>query len=74
MSNRLTEKQIQQFNLMYEALRIIAKEYLPSEKLKGKYAERNGLSNEESIEYAYDNVQETAKRALKGIKKIAKPV
>lgn len=63
----MTDKEATQFNQMRTALIEIHKHYRTSSQM-GKYAKSIGLDREEAIEYAYDNIQDTAKRAVAGIK------
>lgn len=58
----------EQFNRMLFTLRKIAKEYMTSEQLRAKSEKMYGLEFEECIEMVYDNIQEDAKFAIKGIK------
>jgi hypothetical protein len=55
---------------LFDALKRITK-YRSPERIRGRYAESVGLSDEEAIEYAYDNVLEEAKRAIKGMRRPA---
>lgn len=65
----MTKKQIENYNLMREALLEI-KAYDSTEKLR-KDSERDwGLEFEEVLEMAYDNIQATAAFAVKGVRAI----
>ncbi len=60
---------IQQQQLLFDGLCRIAKGFEKSERLL-KHAERDyGLAPAEALEMAYDNMQEIARLALKGIKR-----
>ena len=52
---------------MYDTLRRIARKYQRSERLlaKGDF----GLTGEETLEAAYDNIQSEAAAAIKGIRR-----
>jgi hypothetical protein len=53
---------------IYDALRCIARDYEKSDKLIAHAQERYGLDPIEALQMAYDNIQQTAKDALKGIR------
>jgi hypothetical protein len=55
------------FLRMYNALREIT-QYQTPEKLKKDSRNDWGLDYEESLEMAYENIQQTAKDAIKGIR------
>lgn len=66
----MTEKQKKQFNTMLNALKNIYKWYDTSEKVI-KNAEKNyGLSWQEALEMAYDNIQQEARLAAYWVKHI----
>ena len=64
----MTPTQQKQFNRMLEALRRIANEYQTPQQLKKGGAESFGLEPSEAIEMAYENIQEDAKAAVKGVR------
>lgn len=66
----MTPKQIQQFNQMRRALTTIAKDYSTTAQLRRESKGAWGLDYEEALEMAYENIQLTAKQALKGVKAI----
>lgn len=66
----ITERQAEQFNIMLGTLKIIAKEYETPEKLRKDSEKKYGLDFEEAIEMAYENIQNEAKKTIKGIKPI----
>lgn len=51
---------------LYGALRRIAREYRSSESILKKGDA--GLSGEETLEYAYDNIQAEAANAIRGVR------
>lgn len=53
---------------LYNALRLIAKGYDSAERLLRSGECEYGLSGEEVLTYAYENMQEEAKFALKGVR------
>jgi len=65
----MTKKQIENYNRMREALLEISK-YQSTGKLRKDSEKDWGLEYEEALEMAYENIQETAKFSVKGIKKI----
>ena len=65
----MTVKQKTQFNQMLDTLRHISKDYQTLEQLK-KNEGQYGLSFEEEISMAYENIQLQAKSASRGIRKI----
>lgn len=67
----MTEEQKKQFNHMHEALRVIAEVYDSSENiLEGSQSELID-DPEEALSMAYDNLQATAKNAIRGIQKLS---
>lgn len=67
----ITEKQAIQFNLMRQTLIGIHKGYQTANQLRRNSEKEYGLDFDEAIEMAYDNIQLTAKSAVKGVKAIA---
>lgn len=68
----MTAKQKENYNRMLYALREIAA-YQSSERLQNNSWDDWGLEDgSEALEMAYDNIQETAKRACKGIRVLTK--
>lgn len=65
----ITQNQMFQFNRMLLALKTIT-QYQSPEKLKKDSEKDWGLGYEEALEGAYDNIQQQAKSAVKGIKGI----
>lgn len=66
----MTPKQIQQFNQMLSVLKRIAKEYQTTAQLQKNSEKMYGLKYEEALEMAYENIQNDASFAVKGIKAI----
>lgn len=67
----ITEKQKMQYNSMYSTLKRIAKGYQTPDKLRKRADKQYGLDFEEALEMSYENIQEEAKKAVKGVKHIA---
>lgn len=66
----MTPKQKEQFNRMRSTLKRIANGYQTPEQLR-RSAERDiCLIPEEAIEYAYENIQQEAKIAVKGVREV----
>ena len=63
----MTPLQKEQFNKMRLTLKRIAAGYETPERLR-KSAESVGLSPEEAIEYAYENIQREAMIAVRGVR------
>jgi len=63
----MTPRQKQQFNGMKHALKTIA-HCMTAEQMKAKCKDSFGIGYTESLEYSYNNIQETAKRASKGVR------
>ena len=65
----ITKIQAKQFNRMYLALKEISSYETPNQlsKLAGK---EYGLEHTEALEMAYENMQNTAKYNVKGIKRL----
>lgn len=64
----MTKTQQRQFLIMHEALRRIAKEYQTPDQLRKSCEKQYGLSYNESITMAYENLQAEAKQAIKGVR------
>lgn len=53
---------------LYDTLKRIARDYQTPDQIR-RSAERDyGLSPEEALEYAYENIQHEAKSAIKGLR------
>jgi hypothetical protein len=52
---------------LYDALRVITK-YQTPQQLQRRCEKQYGLHYEEALEYAYENIQQTAKDAIKGVR------
>jgi hypothetical protein len=70
----ITEVQRKQFNAMREALIKISKKYQSSRQLQKNCEKEYGLEYTETLEMAYENIQNEAKNAVKGVKKIANKI
>lgn len=66
----MTPKQRQQFNKMRTTLLRISKAYQTVKQLRKSAEKDYGLEPEEVIEMAYENIQNEAKDAVKGVKQI----
>lgn len=66
----MTKIQIGQFNRMRAALRTIAKAYQNPDQLRSNSEKLYGLSYEEALEMAYENIQNIAFEAVKGVRQI----
>ena len=71
MKTLITEKQVQQFNQMRNALIKISKGYQTTKQLKKGSETEYGLDYEEALEMAYENIQADAALNVKGIKYLA---
>ncbi len=65
----MTKKQIENYNKMRNALIEITKYQTPN-KLRSDSEKDWGVEFEEAIEMAYENIQQTAKSAVKGIRAV----
>jgi soluble cytochrome b562 len=63
----MTKKQMQDFNKMRNALIEITK-YQTPDKLRRDSEKDWGVQFEEALEMAYENIQTTAKYAVKGVR------
>jgi soluble cytochrome b562 len=63
----MTKKQMQDFNKMRNALIEITK-YQTPDKLRRDSEKDWGLEFEEALEISYENIQSTAKYAVKGVR------
>lgn len=66
----MTPKQKEQFNRMRNALKRIASHYESVEDIERHAEKKWGLPPEEAIRYAYDNVQDEARSAVRGVQEI----
>jgi RecB family exonuclease len=66
----MTKKQQYQFNQMLDALREIANQFETPEQLRMSSEKKYGLDYEEAIEMSYENILNTARDAIKGIRSI----
>lgn len=53
----------------YDALREIAKYFVPVDRITEKSCQKQGLEREEFLEMAYENMQKTALNAIYGRKR-----
>lgn len=68
----MTPKQREQFNRMRAALKRIATGYQTPEQLRRSAMREYGIDGAEAIDYAYENIQQEAGRAVSGVRE-AKP-
>ena len=66
--NRKADMTPKQQQRMYDALRCIGKDYCTSEQITKNAEKVWGLSPMEALQMSYDNIQETAKAAIKGVR------
>lgn len=66
----VTKKEREQFNRMRSALLRIAKQYQTPDQLRRRSEKEYGLQFAEALEYAYENLQEEAKVAVKGVREL----
>lgn len=66
----MTKNQIQQFNKMRNALIRINKGYMTPDQIRRCTDKEYGLSYEDSLEMAYENLQSEAKEAVKGVREL----
>ena len=64
----MSPKQREQFNRMRYTLKRIATEYQTPEQLRRNAEREYGIDAGEAIEYAYENIQQEAKRAVAGVR------
>lgn len=64
----ITEKQKAQYNLMYSALKSIAKDYQTPNQLRKNCKKQYGIDFDEAIEMSYENIQDEALKAIKGVR------
>ncbi len=64
----MTPKQKQQFNHMRATLKRIATGYQTPDQLRRSTERSYNLDAEEAIGYAYENIQQEAKDAVKGVR------
>jgi|WetSurMetagenome_2_1015567.scaffolds.fasta_scaffold621562_2 hypothetical protein len=66
----ITEKQAQDYNSMLAALNKITKDFYSPDRLSRSCMREYGLEYNEALEMAYENMQQTAHLACKGIRPI----
>lgn len=67
----MTEKQKEQFNNMLATLRRISKDYQTPEQLQKSHWKQFGLEDyEDCLEMSYENIQNDAAQATKGVRAI----
>ena len=66
----MTKKQIENYNWMLHSLKRIASGYETVSKIRRNSQRQYGLSFIDALEMSYENIQEHAKVAAKGIRKI----
>jgi hypothetical protein len=64
----MTPKQQEQFNRMRATLKRIATGYQTPEQLRRSAMREYGIDGAEAIDYAYENIQQEAKRAVAGVR------
>lgn len=64
----MTPKQKEQYNRMRATLKRIATGYQTPEQLRRSAMREYGIDGAEAIEYAYENIQQEAKRAVAGVR------
>ncbi len=69
----MTTKQKANYNKMLKVLKKIARGYQTSNQIKRDCGSQYGLDYEEALEMAYDNIQNEARIAVKGIPGIKEP-
>lgn len=66
----MTKTQEQQFNRMRNALLRISKDYMTPDQIRRDSEKRWGLDYEESLEMSYENIQNEARMAVKGVRSL----
>ena len=69
----MTPLQQKQFNQMLAILTRIAKSYQTPKQLRRSAEKEFGLDYQEALEMSYENMQEDAKHAIKGVKRLTPP-
>ena len=64
----MTPKQQEQFNRMRATLKLIATGYQTPDQLRRGAEREYGIAADEAIEYAYENIQQEARRAVAGVR------
>lgn len=70
MKTQITLNQVNQFNRMREVLKQIANGYMTPEKLRKDSEKEYGIDFYEALEMSYDNIQNDAQYAVRGVKSI----
>lgn len=61
---------IDHYNRMFDALKTIAKGYQTPDQIRRNSKDQYGLGYEETLEMAYENIQQLAKEATKNVRRI----
>lgn len=69
----MSNKQQEQFNRMLAALKTISQDYQTPDQLRKNSEKMWGVDYEEALEMAYENIQQLAKDASKGVRLIQQP-
>jgi hypothetical protein len=70
MKTEITQRQKTQFNRMLSVLKQIATGYMTPAQLRKSSRGDYGLDFDEAIEMSYDNIQNDAKYAIKGVRSL----
>lgn len=65
---KMTSKQKENYNRMRAVLIQIWKHYQSPDQLRRNSGKEYGLDYEEALEMAYENMQQTAKEAVRGVR------
>lgn len=65
---------ISHYNRMLDALKTIANGYQTPDQLRRNSKEQFGLGYEETLEMAYENIQQLAREASKGVRKMVNEI
>ena len=60
---------LEQQQRLYDTLKCIARGYQTTDQLRKESEKRYGLEYHEALEYAYENIQQEAKFAIKGVRR-----
>lgn len=67
----MTKKQEKDYMKMYHALKVIHAEYQTAQQLIKNSEKDYGVDPQEALEMAYDNIKETARAGIKGVRSLS---
>lgn len=67
----MTDKRVEREQRMFDTLKEISKGYMTPKQMRRNAEKSYGIDYEEMLEYAYENIQQLAALAIKGMRRPA---